>query len=907
MTPPYIPHPSLTGAAHDPRPAHSLALQTALGDLLRVHAPGATLLAQVGDDVLRVDPDGLTLTGQELVPPDAWFERGEMGWLSRGGELLGLLWSESGPVPQLALDVLTMLLSAARSDSAHREAEVLVTQLPVATAWLTPDLVFRRVSRPFLELCALTDAEVLGQTVAGVLPGRPGLLAALAQAAAGRSVRLPDEPFEAAGRRWVRGEARPYLGGSGAGVMLTLQDVTGEYERGSRISALLDTRQPAALLSASGTVLHASPGLSELAPTGAPVPTGAPLWTWPCFAEVPCETVRGLIQLAAGGGAARADVALAGGGVMTLSVRRAAGSGLLVAEGVHDERGAQTSLGLISQVLALSEDATLMVDASGRAQLVSDRAAALLGVEAARLVGLGISRVLGEMGVRVFTPEGHPLALPDWREVTLPLRRELLLALPDGTLRHMELRATAVETEGVAAAAGSAVPGTLRAANGSGALLTLRDITALRRAQAKMHHDARHDALTGLLNRAGLREALGREEDTDRADAGVVVGLDIDGFGALNAALGRVACDRVLIGLAARLNDLVADQRGHAARLADDSFAVALYGLTAAQALSTLDKVLDAPLRAGGREVGLTFARGVVALHGATPEQALGDAEIAVQHARRQGRAQVSVFEPDMRAQVTDAFELEEALRGALEGNQFTLLYQPMINLQGGQPIGAETLLRWQHPTRGLLTPGHFLPLAGRSDLITHIGEWVVHEALRGRGSVQAALPGRFGSWRVSVNLGLEELRRSAGLGRLLPLLDAQGAPDIEVAAGSLLDHSQETLGLLEQLRGLGAHLSVDDFGDGASSLSALTRFPLSAVKLHPTLTARLPGDRRGVALVQGTVDLAHRLGLSVVAVGVETEQQLQMLRELGCDAAQGYAICEPLPAPELIRWLRER
>lgn len=876
-----------------PNPTNT-ALHTALSELLRVHAPQATLLASVGEDVLRVQASGeVEVIGRDLVPPEEWFDRGEMTWLTRDGALLGLLWCEDGVVSPNAVQVLTILLAAARTDGANREAEVLVTQLPMATAWLTSELTFRKVSRPFLELLELTDAQVVGASVSQVFPDRPLLLGALQAALAGRSVRVPDELFNRAGGDiWVRGEARPYFGASAAGVMVTLQDVNGEYERAARVAALLDTDRPAALLSESGVVLHASQGLLELAPPTAPILTGAPLWAWPCFADVPSVAVRELVTLAASGGAARADVELAGGGTLPLSVRRTSELGLLVAEGLTATRDGQAPLGMIGQVLALSEDATILVDHAGRAQLVSDRAAGLLGVEAARLVGLGVSRVLGELGVKAYTPEGEPLALPEWREIDLPYKRELLLALPDGTVRHMELRATGVGNEGHV--------------KGSGVLLAMRDLTALRRAQAKMRHDARHDSLTGLLNRTGLREALSAKTCLQER-GGVVVCMDIDGFGSLNAALGRTACDRVLIQVAARLNDLITERGGCAARLADDSFAVALPGLGATTATALVQEVMGQALKAGGRDVTLTCAYGLLSLEGGhIPDLAVGDAEIAMQHAKRQGRAQVSVFQASMREQVAGAFELEEALRSAVADQQFTLLYQPAIQLQTGRALGAEALLRWNHPTLGVLPPSQFLPLASRSELITSVSEWVVQNALVGRRIIRSALPSRHAEWQVSVNLGLEELRRSAGLGRLLPLLTSEGAPDIEVAAGSLLDHSQETLGLLEQLRTLGARLSVDDFGEGASSLSALTRFPLSAVKLHPNLTARLPGDDKSLALVQGTIDLAHRLGLSVVAVGVETEEQLNVLRDLGCDAAQGYAIAPPMSAPDLLEWLNK-
>ncbi|WP_226342564.1 EAL domain-containing protein [Deinococcus sp. AJ005] len=920
-------HPApiqISARVHVPSTDHSSsALHTALRDLLRVHAPEAALLARVGGAVLHLQNDILELCGPELEPPEAWLESGEMTWLSRDGELLGLLWSDGGPegrpVSPTATEVLTMLLAASRPDGAGREAEVLVTQLPVATAWLTPELVFRRVSRPFLELLDISDAGVLGHTVAEVLPGHPALLGALQGAVAGRSVHLPDALLSAkeadTAPRWVRGEARPYLGGWGAGVMVTLQDVSGEYERAARVSALLDTRTPAALLTEDGTVLHASPGLSELAPQmpGQPVPAliGAPLWDWPGFDGASVAAARDLVRLAAAGGEAQADLILAGGETLTLSVRHSAASGLLVAESVGVPVGGAAPLGLITQMLSLSEDATVLVDAAGRAQLINERAALLLGVEASRLVGLGLTRVLGELGVKVFSPDGQPLALPDWRTLPSPLCREVLLALPGHSLRHMELRVTPVGPE-----AGRRETGNRGNVQSGGLLLTLRDVTVLRRAEAKMHHDARHDALTGLHNRVGLREDLAALKKTELETAeveaaenpvGALVCLNIDGFSALNTALGRVACDRLLIGLAARLSDVAGGKGGSAARLEGGTFAVLLPGLDIHDALEAVQRSLSVPLRCGPRETPLTFALGVAALDG-TAEDSISNAEIAVRHARQQGRGGLGFYTPALRAGVRSAYALEEDLRGALTAREFTLLYQPVLGLKSGKPLGAESLLRWQHPELGLLLPHSFLEVAGRSELITHIGEWVVEEAVASRDRVRAECGETHPEWQVSVNLSLEELRRSEGLSRLLPLLSAQGAPDIEVAAGSLLDHSEETLDMLGQLRSHGARLSVDDFGDGAgSNLSALTRFPLDAIKLHPTLTARLPGDPRVVTLVASTIDLAHRLGLKVVAVGVERSEQLDILRELGCDAAQGYGVCPPLPETELLAWLAER
>ena len=878
------------------------ALHTALRDLLRVHAPEATLLASVGKQVLSVRADAApfeTPSG-ELIPPDAWLDHGQLSWLTRDGALLGLLWSEEAAIPEGAVEVLTLLLSAASAEGANREADMLITQLPAPTAWLNADLVFRQVSRTFLELFGLSGPAVVGQPLQAVFPGREDLVHCLSQAAAGRATHLPDEyallPDRNTGAAesgsagvWLRGEARPYFGGAAAGVLWTVQNVSGERQEAARLTALLDGLEtPLALLTDTGTVLAASTGLSDLAPATAPALVGTPLWTWPCFSDLPSELLRDLVRVAASGGAANGDVPLVSGGTLPLALRRSTAPGLLVAAGLSGRgAGLQASSSVVAQVLALSDAATILLDHAGRTQLVSEQAAGLVGLDAAKLLNLSLSRVLGELGVRLHTPEGDPMPIPDLRTLNLPLTRELLVVRPDGVARHMEVRATRVEEGGR--------PGTL---------LVLRDLTALRRAQAKMKHDARHDALTGLPNRPGLREHLAAAATPK---TGAVVCLDADGFGALNAALGRTACDHLLIQLAARLNDLAGVHGGLAARLADDTFAAHLPYLSADDAVQAIQAALQVPLRSGRRDVSLTFALGVSHLPAdMTADAALADAEIAMQHAKRQGRAQTSAFHPGLRASVAEAFELEDALRGAIAGEQFTLLYQPAVRLEDGQPFSAEALLRWKHPTLGTLAPSRFLPLASRSDLIMQVGDWVVQEALRGRDAIRASLPAHI-NWRVSVNLSLEELRRSAGLEHLMPLLAQQGAPDIEVSAGSLIDHSQDTLGLLEQLRTHGARLIVDDFGDGASSLTALTRFPLSGVKLHPTLTARLPGDERSLTLVQGTIDLAHRLGLHVTAVGVETQEQLSVLRDLGCDAAQGYAITPPLSATDLGVWLAER
>ena len=745
------------------------AFELTLRDLLRVLAPHATLLADLGPRVVRLRAgEALVDTGgDDLVPPDEWLEQGELAWLTRDGALLGLLWNEQGAVPASAVEMLTLLLAATRREGVGREADMLITQLPTPTAWLGADLTFRRVSRTFLGAFGLTEGEVLGRTVQSVFAERFLWQRQLEAAAAGRSVQLSDEAFvpgsvaplppEQPGEtpRWLRGEAKPYFGGAAAGVLWTVQDVTGEHVRRAEVEALLGTELPLALLTPMGTVTAASRGLSALlgeggegggsgsvggspaAGSAGPGHPGTPLHSWSCFAPEGARTMQDLVDQALAGRRASAEVALARGGGLRLTARPVAGGarGLLI-EGVASEAGGPDQGPTASQLRRLSEAATVLLDHQGRIQHVSEQVAHLLGIDVTPLTGLLLARAAQQLGLRLHTPSGRALEVPELRTLEPPAEREVLLLLPGGVSRQLGVRLSSVEPSG---------------GRKAGMLLTLRDVTALRRTQAKLRHDASHDALTGLLNRPGLRAVLAGERQAE----------------------------------------------------------------------------------------------------------------------------------------------------------QFSLLYQPAVSLKDGRVLGAEALLRWTHPELGNVSPARFLPIASRSDLITAIGEWVVREAGRGRAQVREATRQR--DWRTSVNLSLEELRREGALERLLPLTTRGGALDVEVSAGSLIDHSAETLGLLEGLRARGARLLVDDFGDGASSLTALTRFPLSGVKLHPTLTARLPGDPKSLTLVQGTVDLAHSLGLSVTAVGVETYAQLDVLRDLGCDAAQGYALTPPLSAGDLIQWLRSR
>lgn len=886
--------------------ASSPALHTALRDLMRVHAPTATLMATLDQHVVSISADEplSSSPGAELIPPDVWLDRGDLAWLTRDGALLGLVWSENQPITRSVVEMLTLLLAAARQGP-NQEAEMLLTQLPIPTAWLTADLTFKQVSRSFLEMFDLTGKDVVGKNLLQIFPDSAEMARQLETAVAGRAIRLRDELLPKKDNKtadcWIRGEAKPYFGANVAGALWTVQDVTGEYMQASEVSALLDTSAPVALLDKSGKVIKSSQGLTKLLEGyKEDIDPESKFWNWPCFHADSKIILKELTTEA--DGTRVMDVPMANGSKLSLTARRSSfAPKICIVEGPSSNGESHASQAVVSQVLTQSATATVLLDHAGRLQLVSDQAADLLGLDATNLIGLNLSRVVQQIGLRLHSPDGEPLPLPDLKGLTLPSTKEVFILLPGRGARQMEVRLSKVE------ASDGGKPGML---------MTLRDVTALRRAQAKLRHDAIHDTLTGLLNRVGLRSFLsGLSEDGETIDkenkvkSGMVACLDLDGFGALNAALGRTAGDLLLIQVAARLNDLAMAHNGRAARFADDSFAIHLPHINALVGVQKIQAALREPLRAGKRAVPLTFSIGAATVQIGSPETTMADADVALQHAKRQGRSQVTLFEPSLRDAEAQSFELEDELRALLNNEQqeeqFSLLYQPAVSLKDGRALSAEALLRWTHPKYGNVSPARFLPIASQSDMIIQISEWVVSSAIQGRNIIREHMKNK--TWRTSVNLNLQELTHEGARERLMPLVSRQGAIDIEVSAGSLIDHSNETLGLLEGLKAKGARLIVDDFGDGASSLTALTQFPLSGLKLHPTLTARLPDDDKSLKLVEGTIRLAHSLNLTVTAVGVENYSQLDVLRDLGCDAAQGYAITPPLNTENLTEWLQQR
>ncbi|GGJ74468.1 sensor domain-containing protein [Deinococcus aquiradiocola] len=882
-----------------------------LSDLLKLHAPHATLLAPVDGQVFRITAaaPALPLPGNDLTPPDEWMDHGEMRWLSQGGALLGLLWSQEA-LPDTAGALLNLLLRSASSGHSEQDSGLMLTHLPAPVAWLDGDLRFRQVSRHFLNLHGLQQRDVLGRRVDDVFPTRAQLVHQLGRALAGQAVTLPLEQVAVRGERalWLRGEARPYFDAQGIGVLWTSQDASEERGLAQQLDSLLDdSGVMMAVLDPQGQVQNASSALMALGSAGGQAQNtllGAAFWDWPSWPPESRERLRALVAQAATGEAASAEVCTARGNVLQISVHGdvqgagpedpSAGTGMLIAE-CHDlsalrelQEQAAMQRSLISEILARSSEATVIVNSGGKVTLANEEAANLLGIEGSRLTGAGLGRLIRDLGVQLYDSDMTLLDYSDWARETMPTDQELVLVNAAGVQRTVRLGVSLLPSlEG----------------QRPGLMLTMRDVTAMRRMEARLRHDTLHDALTGLLNRNGLRSRL----QSLGPDAHVsLLALDISGFSALTAALGRIASDALLVHLAARLVDWRPNLL--AARLNSNVFVLGVTGQsdkdTLEGSLRELQHHLRTPLRLSGRDLPLNFHVGATGgLVGRDADALLGQAETALSYVKheRQGADRQgvgAVYQEAMRAEVARDFRLESELPGALSQGQLRLTYQPLVSLnpvEGPVVVAAEALLRWHHPELGVLAPPVFLPLAARSALISDIGEWVVGQALAARTQWQAAHPGL----RVSVNLSLDELLRQDNLERLFPLMEEHGPPDFELSAGSLIDYSERTLGLLERLHALGARILVDDFGDGASSLTSLERFPISGIKLHPSFVARLQNPR-AFKLLEATTTLARSLALSVTAVGVETREQLALLRQAGVGAAQGYIFAAPMAADAL-------
>jgi len=439
-----------------------------------------------------------------------------------------------------------------------------------------------------------------------------------------------------------------------------------------------------------------------------------------------------------------------------------------------------------------------------------------------------------------------------------------------------------------------------------GATSIAYDVTARKQAEQQLVHGALHDALTDLPNRTYFVERVSQSLARVRRDPAyrfAVLFLDFDDFKAVNDSLGHAAGDHLLGEIAGRLRTCV--RPGDVvARLGGDEFTLLLEEITglpdAEHAARRIQDSLATPFSLEGREILASASIGVALSdpdHGQV-QDLLRDADLAMYHAKQQGRARFQVFDVAMRDSAEARSGMEADLRNALERDEFRLVFQPIVELESGRVHGFEALLRWHHPKRGVILPLDFVPLAEQTGLIIPIGRWVLQEACRHARGWQETFPAAAGL-RISVNLSAEQLGHPRIVEEVRTALQTAGlAPpclSLEISERVLMESVESSTTALGQLRGLNVELHMDDFGTGYSSLSSLPRFPLQGIKVDRSLVHRMGARRTDLEIVRSIVDLAGNLGLGVIAEGVETVTQRARLIAFGCRLGQGQLFAKPL------------
>jgi diguanylate cyclase (GGDEF)-like protein/PAS domain S-box-containing protein len=447
---------------------------------------------------------------------------------------------------------------------------------------------------------------------------------------------------------------------------------------------------------------------------------------------------------------------------------------------------------------------------------------------------------------------------------------------------------------------------------------SLTDVTDRKWAEERLVHDALHDPLTGLPNRALftslLERSLGRlRRRHDHRFA--VLFLDVDRFKVVNDSLGHMIGDQLLVEVSRRLSRCVRPG-DTVARLGGDEFTILLEDMAEPADATRIAERIKAdfalPVVVGAHEIFTSASIGIALSDGhyQRPEEVLRDADTAMYRAKSGGRARHEVFDAAMHAHVVSLLKLETDLRKALERQEFRLVYQPIVAARSGRIMGFEALLRWVHPERGDVTPQDFIRSAEETGLIVPIGRWVLEEACRQVQAWHRILPDRK-PLAVSVNLSARQFSDPTLIETVSHALDqsdlAATSLRVEITESILMDHAEASVRLLTRLKDLGILIEVDDFGTGYSSLGYLHRFRIDALKIDRSFVTRLEVDPENREIVRTIVTLAQNLGMGLVAEGVETEGQREYLTGLGCDAMQGFLFAGPLDPADAEQLIRDR
>lgn len=513
--------------------------------------------------------------------------------------------------------------------------------------------------------------------------------------------------------------------------------------------------------------------------------------------------------------------------------------------------------------------------------------------------GYTAEELLDEKGpLDLIAPEQHAFVVQQMNERAQGVpgqRYELFAVRKDGSTFPVSIQSATSHFNGMPASVG-----------------TVFDISEQKAAEERIRELANYDALTGLPNRRLFHDrmaqmlAVAQREETSVA----LLFIDLDHFKRINDSLGHSVGDELLCALAGRLEHLV--RRGDTiARLGGDEFVIAMPDVNATVVAEVARRLLDeccTPFMIAGHELTVTPSAGISLYpqDGEDIEALLKNADSAMYQAKEIGRNTFQFYRSEMNTVTLERLMMESALRRALKNREFILSYQPLVCLKSGRIVGVEALIRWRHPDLGMIMPDRFIPLAEENGLINPIGDWVLNEACRqGQAWIEAGLP----PMTMAVNVAPVQFRQSGFLEAVAGALSVSGfdaaSLELEVTERTVMHDAEINLGALSALHRMGVQISLDDFGTGYSSLAYLKRFPVGKLKIDRSFIHDMESDPDDRAIASTIVSVGRNLRLSVLAEGVESATQLDYLRQMGCDLAQGYFFARPLPPEEITELLR--